>query len=113
MSITALLAENDHDLFFDIAVPIHQHPDAMSDYRWRSWGTEHGEDEYRCHYEPDGNRPALLTTTVVRIPAADLALPAPVGRPGDHQADGHSRLTVTAWRPVRVGRAAEGRGHGT
>lgn len=68
MSITALLAENDHDLFFDIAVPIHQHPDAMSDYRWRSWGTEHGEDEYRCHYEPDGNRPALLTTTVVRIP---------------------------------------------
>ena len=78
LSITARLTEERHDLYFDIAVPIHQHRDSMPDYQWRSWKTERGDGDYRYHHEPEGDRPALITTTVVRIPAADWALPAPV-----------------------------------
>jgi hypothetical protein len=80
LDIKARLTEEDHGLFFDIAVPIRQHRDSMPDYRWRSWETEHvvGDDTYRYHYKPDGDRPALLTTTVIRIPATGWALPAPV-----------------------------------
>ncbi|MFD5468235.1 hypothetical protein ACFWIQ_36315 [Kitasatospora sp. NPDC127059] len=76
LSVTARLTEDRHELFFDIAVPVYQ--GSMPGYRWRSWETQYGEGDYRYHHEPDGDRPALLTTTVVRIPAADWALPDPV-----------------------------------
>ncbi|MFJ7280673.1 hypothetical protein [Kitasatospora sp. NPDC098663] len=81
LGITARLTEEDRALFFDVAVPIHPTRDQMPDYRWRSWSTENDvfdDSGYRYHYEPEGDRPALLTTTVVRIPGADWALPAPV-----------------------------------
>jgi hypothetical protein len=104
LSITTGFTEDRHDLYFDIAVPIHQARGAMPDYTWRDWDSASvvGVEGYRSHFEPDGDRPALLTTTVVRIPAADWELPAPVAADSDDLVD-----VATAYVKVIAGRLNE------
>ncbi|MBY8888048.1 hypothetical protein K7472_24870 [Streptomyces sp. PTM05] len=97
--------ENGEGLLFDVHVPLpHQ---ALANARavparWRDWRTEpvFVEPEHRWWAEPDADRPALLTTTVIRLPVGDdWGLPEPGELHPGHE------LTVAAKQSVAAAAA--------
>ena len=68
--------ENDGSLYADIVIPLRHHhitrPGMRFPYTWQDWQEERyrsDEGGYAALFEPDpGKRPAVLTTTTVRIP---------------------------------------------
>ncbi|PWI43193.1 hypothetical protein [Streptomyces sp. ICBB 8177] len=99
-AITPAWDEATGKLLFEVHLPLpHQ---ALADRRavpprWRDWQHESvfGEDEHRWWAEPDGGRPAVLTTCVIRLPVDDSwHLPEP-----GHLTPGHA-LTVAAKQSV-------------
>ncbi|AEW95896.1 MULTISPECIES: hypothetical protein [Streptomycetaceae] len=88
-AVTPAWSEYGH-LTVDVHVPLGRRAlvaDRAVPGRWRDWDRDlaPGEEPYRYWWEPDGDRPALLTTTVIRLPVDDtwnLPTPAHTGGPG-------------------------------